>query len=143
MKKVVKTIFLILIILPFYTFSQREYDKKIIGTWIGTISSGGLATKNITIVITKSNYNFDLNKGTCEGYSIVNNGTKTIFIGEIIIEADMPIIEVKEPKTNSKNGQFHLEFGCFTDKGIDNELCCGNWISYDKSLNRNIEVRKK
>ena len=55
----------------------------------------------------------------------------------------MPILEVEEPKTNGKNGTFHLEFGCFTDKGIDSELFCGTWISYDKTLNRKINVRKK
>ena len=70
---------------------------------------------------------------------MANNGTKTI----LIIEADMPIMAAKEPKTNGKNGQFQMQFGCFTDNGINNELCCGNWISYYKSLNRNIEVRKK
>jgi hypothetical protein len=125
--------------------SQTEYDKKVLGTWTGTISGSGVATKNITIVITKSNFilNDTVHEGNCEGYSMVNNGNKTIFKGKIIVEADMPIIEVKEPKTSGKNGVFHLEFGCYTDDGINSELTCGTWKSYDKTLNRKIYVRKK
>lgn len=125
--------------------SQTEYDKKVLGTWTGTISGSGIATKNITIVITKSNYisNNSVQEGICEGYSMVNNGAKTTFTGKISIEADMPIIEVNEPKTSNKNGSFHLEFGCFTNNGIDSMLTCGTWTSYDKSLKREINVRKK
>ena len=55
----------------------------------------------------------------------------------------MPIIEVKEPKTSSKNGLFHLEFGCFTENGIDSKLTFGSWTSYDKTLKREINIRKK
>jgi hypothetical protein len=126
-------------------WSQTEYDERVLGTWTGTISGSGVATKNITIVITKSNYilSENVHEGICEGYSMVNNGNKTTFTGKIIVEADMPIIEVYEPKTSNKNGKFHLEFGCFTDDGIDSELTCGTWTSYDKTLNRKIYVRKK
>jgi hypothetical protein len=125
--------------------SQTEYDKKVLGTWSGTISGSGIVSKNITIVITKSNYisNNTVHEGICEGYSMVNNGKKTIFTGKIIVEADMPILEVKEPNTSGKNGIFHLEFGCFTENGIDSELTCGTWTSYDKTLKREINVRKK
>lgn len=140
-----KLIFFFLLIIPISGFSQSEYDLRIIGTWTGTISGAGLATKNITIVITKSNYqNHDANmRGVCEGYSTVNNGNKTFFKGNIIVEADMPIIDVKEPTTSQKNGKFYLMFGCLLDTGIDSELCCGTWTSYDKTLNRKIEARKK
>jgi hypothetical protein len=72
-----------------------------------------------------------------------NNGKKTTFTGKIIVEADMPILEVKEPKTSGKNGIFYLTFGCFTENGIDSELTCGTWTSYDKTLKREINVRKK
>ena len=125
--------------------SQTEYDKKVLGTWTGTISGSGIETKNITIVITKSNFilNDKVHEGNCEGYSMVNNGNKTIFKGKIIVDADMPIIEVKEPKTSNKNGVFHLEFGCFKENGIDSKLTCGSWTSYDKTLKREINVRKK
>ena len=125
--------------------SQTEYDKKVLGTWTGTISGSGIETKNITIVITKSNFilNDTVHEGNCEGYSMVNNSNKTIFKGKIIVEADMPIIEVKEPKTSNKNGVFHLEFGYFTENGIDSKLTCGSWTSYDKTLKREINVRKK
>ena len=125
--------------------SQTEYDKKVLGTWTGTISGSGIETKNITIVITKSNFilNDKVHEGNCEGYSLVNNGNKTIFKGKIIVEADMPIIEVKEPNTSKKNGIFHLEFGCFKENGIDSKLTCGSWTSYDKTLKREINVRKK
>jgi hypothetical protein len=125
--------------------SQTQYDKKVLGTWIGTISGSGIATKNITIVVTKSNFilNDTVHEGICEGYSIVSNGNKIAFKGKIIVEADMPIIEVKEPNTSKKNGVFHLEFGCFTDKGIDSKLTCGTWTSYDKTLKRKINVRKR
>jgi hypothetical protein len=84
-----------------------------------------------------------VHEGICEGYSIVSNGNKIAFKGKIIVEADMPIIEVKEPNTSKKNGVFHLEFGCFTDKGIDSKLTCGTWTSYDKTLKRKINVRKR
>jgi hypothetical protein len=125
--------------------SQTQYDKKVLGTWTGTISGSGIATKNITIVVTKSNFilNDTVHEGICEGYSIVSNGNKIAFKGKIIVEADMPIIEVKEPNTSKKNGVFHLEFGCFTDKGIDSKLTCGTWTSYDKTLKRKINVRKR
>ena len=135
----------VLILLFNICLSQTEYDKKVIGTWTGTISGSGLATKNITIVITKSNFilNDKVYEGICEGYSIVSNGNKIAFKGKIIVEANMPIIEVKEPNTSKKNGIFHLEFGCFTENGIDSELTCGTWTSYDKTLKREINVRKK
>jgi len=125
--------------------SQTEYDKKVLGTWTGTISGSGIETKYITIVITKSNFilNDKVHEGNCEGYSMVNNGNKTIFKGKIIVDADMPIIEVKEPKTSNKNGVFHLEFGCFKENGIDSKLTCGYWTSYDQTLKREIKVRKK
>ncbi len=135
----------LLILLLNICLSQTEYDKKVLGTWSGTISGSGIATKNITIVITKSNFisNDTVHEGICEGYSMVNNGNKTTFKGKIIVEANMPIIEVKEPNTSKKNGVFHLEFGCFTENGIDSKLTCGTWISYDKTLKRKINVRKK
>jgi hypothetical protein len=125
--------------------SQTEYDKKVLGTWTGTISGSGIETKNITIVITKSSYisNNTVHEGICEGYSMVYNGNKTPFKGKIIVEADMPIIEVKEPNTSKKTGIFHLEFGCFKENGIDSKLTCGYWTSYDKTLKREINVRKK
>jgi hypothetical protein len=135
----------VLILLLNICLCQTEYDKKVLGTWTGKISGGGIATKNITIVVTKSNFisNDRVNEGICEGYSSVNNGNKTAFKGKIIVEANMPIIEVKEPNTSKKNGVFHLEFGCFTDKGIDSKLTCGTWTSYDKTLKRKINVRKR
>ncbi len=120
------------------TFGQTEYDTKIIGTWTGTISGGGLSEKSLTVVITSSN----VEEGICEGYSLVNNAGKTTFTGYVMVEADMPIVEAAEPATSKKNGEFHLEFGCFTDYGIDSELCCGTWESYDKTIMRNIELRK-
>jgi hypothetical protein len=125
--------------------SQTEYDKKVLGTWTGVITGSGIATKNITIVITKSNFisNDTVNEGICEGYSMVNNGNKTTFMGKIIVEADIPIIEIKEPNTSKKNGVFHLEFGCFTKNGIDSKLTCGTWTSYDNTVKRKINVRKK
>jgi hypothetical protein len=146
MKNVITLSLSFLLILLFnICFSQTEYDKKVLGTWTGTISGSGIATKNITIVITKSNYisNNKVHEGICEGYTIVNGGNKTTFTGKIIIESDMPIIEVKEPNTSKKNGIFHLEFGCFTENGIDSKLTCGTWTSYDKTLKREINVRKK
>ena len=146
MKNVITLSLSFLLILLFnICFSQTEYDKKVLGTWTGTISGSGIATKNITIVITKSNYisNNKVPEGICEGYTIVNGGNKTTFTGKIIIESDMPIIEVKEPNTSKKNGIFHLEFGCFTENGIDSKLTCGTWTSYDKTLKREINVRKK
>ncbi len=135
----------ILILLCTTCLSQTEYDKKVLGTWTGVITGSGIATKNITIVITKSNFisNKKVHEGICEGYSMVNNGNKTAFTGKIIVEADMPIIEVKEPNTSKKNGVFHLEFGCFTENGIDSKLTCGTWTSYDKTVKRKINVRKK
>jgi hypothetical protein len=135
----------ILILLFNICFSQTEYDNKVLGTWIGTISGSGIATKKITIVITKSNYisNNTLQEGICEGYSMVNSGSKITFTGKIIVEADMPIIEVMEPNTSKKNGVFHLEFGCFTENGIDSKLTCGTWTSYDKTMKRDINIRKK
>ena len=135
----------ILILLCTTCLSQTEYDKKVLGTWTGVITGSGIATKNITIVITKSNFisNKKVHEGICEGYSMVNNGNKTTFTGKIIVEADMPIIEVKEPNTSKKNGVFHLEFGCFTENGIDSKLTCGTWTSYDKTVKRKINVRKK
>ena len=146
MKNVITLSLSFLLILLFnICFSQTEYDKKVLGTWTGTISGSGIATKNITIVITKSNYisNNKVHEGICEGYTIVNGGNKTTFTGKIIIESDMPIIDVKEPNTSKKNGIFHLEFGCFTENGIDSKLTCGTWTSYDKTLKREINVRKK
>ena len=146
MKNVITLSLSFLLILLFnICFSQTEYDKKVLGTWTGTISGSGIATKNITIVITKSNYisNNKVHEGICEGYTIVNGGNKTTFKGKIIIESDMPIIDVKEPNTSKKNGIFHLEFGCFTENGIDSKLTCGTWTSYDKTLKREINVRKK
>jgi hypothetical protein len=146
MKNVISLFFSLVVVLFFnMCLSQTEYDKEVLGTWTGTISGGGIATKNITIVITKSNYilNDTVHEGICEGYSMVNNGKKTTFTGKIIVEADMPILEVKEPKTSGKNGVFYLTFGCFTENGIDSELTCGTWTSYDKTLKREINVRKK
>lgn len=119
--------------------SQTEYDEKILGTWKGTISGGGLTEKALTVVITSSN----LEEGNCEGYSLVNNAGKTTFIGNLTVEADMPIVDASEPTTSKKNGEFHLEFGCFTDNGIVSDLCCGTWISYDKTISRNIELWKE
>jgi hypothetical protein len=84
-----------------------------------------------------------VHEGICEGYSMVDNGKKTTFTGKIIVEADMPIIEVMEPNTSKKNGVFHLEFGCFTENGIDSKLTCGYWTSYDKTMKRDINIRKK
>jgi hypothetical protein len=141
----IQSLSFLLIFLFNVCLSQTEYDKKVLGTWTGTISGSGIETKNITIVITKSNFilNDTVHEGNCEGYSMVNNGNKIAFKGKIIVEADMPIIEVKEPNTSKKNGVFHLEFGCFTYKGIDSKLTCGTWTSYDKTLNRKINVRKK
>ena len=123
---------------PLFCFSQSSYDKLTIGTWEGDIDGGGLPNKKLKIVITKSNYH----KGSCEGYSMVNNSNKTNFSGKLIVEADMPIIEGFEPKTNPKNGIFNLEFGCFENDEIINDLCCGTWISYDKKINRKIRVKK-
>lgn len=146
MKNVLTLFVSLIVVLLFNTcLSQTEYDKKVLGTWTGTISGSGIATKNITIVITKSNYisNNTVHEGICEGYSMVNNGNKTIFTGKISVEADMPTIEVMEPKTSNKNGSFHLEFGCFTENGIDSKLTCGTWTSYDKTLKRKINIRKK
>ena len=146
MKNVLTLFVSLIVVLLFNTcLSQTEYDKKVLGTWTGTISGSGIATKNITIVITKSNYisNNTVHEGICEGYSMVNNGNKSTFIGKIMVEADMPFIEVMEPKTSNKNGSFHLEFGCFTDNGIDSKLTCGTWTSYDKTLKRKINIRKK
>ncbi len=146
MKNVLTLFVSLIVVLLFNTcLSQTEYDKKVLGTWTGTISGSGIATKNITIVITKSNYisNNTVHEGICEGYSMVNNGNKTTFTGKIMVEADMPFIEVMEPKTSNKNGSFHLEFGCFTDNGIDSKLTCGTWTSYDKTLKRKINIRKK
>ncbi len=142
--KLFALVILFLMVLPFEGISQTEYDKTVIGTWAGTISGGGVATKNILIVITKSNYivNDTVHEGRCEGYSVVNNGNKTFFTGKIFVDADMPILEVNEPKTSGKNGSFFLEFGCFINDEIDSELCCGSWTSYDKSLRRQINVRK-
>jgi hypothetical protein len=135
----------LLILLLNICLSQTEYDKKVLGTWTGTISGSGIATKNITIVVKKSNYilNDTVHEGICEGYSIVSNGNKIAFKGKIIVDADMPIIEVKEPKISNKNGSFYLTFGCFTENGIDSKLTCGTWTSYDKTLNRKINVRKR
>ncbi len=126
------------------SYGQTEYDNEVLGIWKGTISGSGLATKNITIVITKSNFirGNDINKGKCEGYSMVNNGNKTFFSGTITVEADMPILELYEPNTSGKNGKFFLEFGCFIDDELDSELTCGQWTSFDKTIIRNIEVRK-
>ena len=141
----IQSLSFLLIFLFNVCLSQTEYDKKVLGTWTGTISGSGIATKNITIVITKSNCisNNKVHKGICEGYSLVNNDNKTTFRGKIIVESDMPIIEVKEPNTSKKNGIFHLEFGCFTENGIDSKLTCGSWTSFDKTLKREINVRKK
>ena len=79
----------VLILLFNICLSQTEYDKKVLGTWTGTISGSGIATKNITIVITKSNFisNDTVNEGNCEGYSIVSNGNKIAFKGNIIVES--------------------------------------------------------
>ena len=134
----------VLMILPYNAISQTEYDKRVIGTWKGTISGSGVASKSIIIVVTKSNYvsNDLVHEGKCEGYSLVNNGNKTFFTGRISVEADMPILEVNEPKTSGMNGSFFLEFGCFINDELDSELCCGTWTSYDKTLKRHINVRK-
>jgi len=124
-------------LIPTLCHSQTSYDKEVIGVWKGDIYGGGLPKKSITIVVTKSNSNLR----TCQGYSLVNNSNKTPFSGTIIIEADMPIIEVYEPKSNAKNGKFYLEIGCFeNDEIID--LGCGTWISYDGKINRKIRVKK-
>jgi hypothetical protein len=134
-----------LILLINNSLSQTKYDRKVLGTWTGKISGSGIATKNITIVITRSNYilNDSVHEGICEGYSMVNNVNKTAFKGKITVEADMPIIIVKEPNTSKKNGIFHLEFGYFTENGIDSKLTCGSWTSYDNTLQRKINVRKR
>jgi len=124
---------------PIVCFCQSSYDKLTIGTWEGDIYGGGLPTKKIKIVITKSNYK---NGGVCEGYSLVNNSNKTNFTGKLIVEADMPIVEGFEPKTNLKNGIFHLEIGCTENDEIIDDLCCGTWISYDKKINRKIRAKK-
>ncbi len=121
------------------SFGQSEYDTRIIGTWTGTISGGGLSEKSLIVVITSSNSE----EGICEGYSLVNNAGKTTFTGYVIVEADMPIVEAAEPATSKKNGEFHFEFGCFTDYGIDSELCCGTWVSYDKTIKRTVTLRKE
>ena len=74
MKKVL-TLSLSFVLLFNICLSQTEYDKKVLGTWTGTISGSGIATKNITILITKSNFIFNdtVHEGNCEGYSMVNN----------------------------------------------------------------------
>jgi hypothetical protein len=79
----------VLLLLFNVCLSQTEYDKKVLGTWTGKISGSGIATKNITIVITKSNYSSNdiVHEGICEGYSVVNNGNKTTFKGKIIVES--------------------------------------------------------
>jgi hypothetical protein len=125
--------------IPILSSGQTEYDSKIIGTWTGNIFGGGLSEKSLTVVITSSN----IQDGTCEGYSLVNNAGKTTFTGYVMVEADMPIVEAAEPATSKKNGEFHLEFGCYTDYGIDSDLCCGTWVSYDKTIKRSIELRKE
>jgi hypothetical protein len=58
------------------------------------------------------------------------------------VEADMPIIEVYEPKSNSKNGKFYLEIGCNENDEIIEDSCCGTWVSYDGKINRKIRVKK-
>ena len=102
--KNVLTLNLTLVLLFNICLSKTEYDKKFLGTWIGTIIGSGLATKNSVIVITKSNYisNNTVHWGICEGYNLVNNDNKTTFKGKIIVEVDMPIIEVNEPNTSTK-----------------------------------------
>ncbi len=130
--------FTIVLFSSMFAMGQTEYDEKILGTWKGTISGGGLTEKSLTVVINSSNFD----EGTCTGYSLVNNAGKTNFVGLLIVEADMPIVDASEPETSKKNGIFHLEFGCFTDDGIVSEMCCGTWISYDKTISRNIELWK-
>jgi hypothetical protein len=68
--KNVLSLFVSLVVVLFFNMclSQTEYDKEVLGTWTGTISGSGIATKNITIVITKSNYilNDTVHEGICE-----------------------------------------------------------------------------
>ena len=76
--------------IPLFSIAQSGYDKTVLGTWKGEISGGGLPTKKITIVITKSDYekgrNAPSHSGVCEGYSLVNKTNKTPFKGTIIVE---------------------------------------------------------
>jgi len=130
-------------LIPTICHSQTSYDKEVIGVWKGDIYGGGLPKKSITIVVTKSNYyNSQRGVGTCQGYSLVNNSNKTPFSGTIIVEADMPIIEVYEPKSNAKNGKFYLSLLCFDENHEMIDLGCGTWISYDGKINRKIRVKK-
>lgn len=132
-------IFSIIAIIPFLAIGQTSYDKKVLGKWHGTIYGGGLKDKSITIVITSSDYR---NGGNCEGYSLVNNGNKTPFIGKIIVEGDLPILNAYEPKTSPKNGKFYLDFGCSESDEIDTNHCCGTWESFDEKIKRKIRLEK-
>jgi hypothetical protein len=123
---------------PLFCLSQSSYDKLTTGTWEGVIYGGGLPEKKLIIVITRSNNKESL----CEGYSMVNSSNKTSFKGKLMVEADMPIIEGFEPKTNPNNGIFHLEFGCSENDEIIDDLCCGTWISYNKKIKRMVRVKK-
>jgi len=136
----IKAFFIAALFYPIFCFSQSSYDKLTLGTWVGDIYGGGLPAKKIKIVITRSNYKNG--RGECQGYSLVNNSNMTNFIGTVIVEADMPIVDVFEPKTNPKNGVFHLEIGCFENDEIIDDLCCGTWISYDQKIKRKIKVKK-
>ena len=127
-------------LIPVLCQSQSSYDNEVLGTWVGDIYGGGLPKKSIKIVMSKSNYKEG--GGACQGYSLVNNSNKTSFSGTVILEADMPIIEVYEPKTNPKNGKFYLEVGCFENDEIITDLCCGTWTSYDGKIMRKIRVKK-
>jgi hypothetical protein len=131
---------IVVILMPTLCQSQTTYDNEVLGSWVGEIYGGGLPKKSIKIVITKSNYKAV--GGVCLGYSLVNNSNKTSFSGTVIVEADMPIIEAFEPKTNPKNGKFYLLVGCFENDEIISDLTCGTWTSYDGKIKRKIRVKK-
>lgn len=134
---------LLLTLIPIFSFSQEltEYDEEIMGTWEGTIYSSGLDTKTLKVMFTYSEFNWETENGLVEGYSTVNNGNKTVFTGSYKVDGDMPFLELVEPKNNQTNGIFKLELRCTTDEGVQ-DYCCGEWMSYNKEIQRKIRLEK-